>query len=185
MSGVRPRSSPAAPWLSAFPELNVRTYVAFDDRPGVWFFSLDAGNPVAVAIASRWYHLPYYRARMRIGPGAPAGSIAYHSVRTHRGAPPAVFRASYRPAGTVFNAVPGSLEYWLIERYCLYAITPRGTVLRAEIDHPPWDLQPAEAEIETNTMAAAAGIALPDRAPLVHFARRQDAVAWTPRPVAR
>ena len=185
MSGVRLRFSPAAPWLSAFPELNVRTYESDGERPGVWFYSLDAGNPVAVAVARRWYHLPYFRARMSVGPGPAAGWIAYRSVRTHRRAPPAVFRAGYHPTGTAFTAAPGSLEHWLVERYCLYAATPRGGLLRAEIDHSPWELQVAEAELETNTMATAAGIALPDRPPLLHFARRQAMVTWAPRPVAR
>jgi uncharacterized protein YqjF (DUF2071 family) len=185
MSKVRLRFSPAAPWLSAFPELNVRTYVSDGERPGVWFFSLDAGNPVAVAVARRWFHLPYFRARMSVGPGPPAGGIAYRSVRTHQGAPPAVFRAGYHPTGSPFAAAPGSLEHWLVERYCLYADTPRGQLLRGEIDHPRWALHVAEAEIEMNTMAAAAGIVLPDRPPLLHFARRQAMVAWAPRPVAR
>ena len=65
MSGVRLRATPALPWLSAFPELNVRTYVVADRKPGVWFFSLDARNPAAVAIARAWFHLPYFRARMK------------------------------------------------------------------------------------------------------------------------
>src|ERR1700687_6083754 len=64
MSGVRLRGTPAMPWLSAFPELNVRTYVRCGAKPGVWFFSLDAGNPLAVGIARAWFHLPYYRAWM-------------------------------------------------------------------------------------------------------------------------
>ena len=121
---------------------------------------------------------------MAAGPGPSAGGIAYRSVRTHRGAPPAVFRAGYHPIGAAFTAASGSLERWLVERYCLYAVTPRGRLLRGEIDHPPWELQLAEAQIETNTMATAAGITLPDRPPLLHFARRQAMVAWTPRPVA-
>src|ERR1700674_1035433 len=51
MTNVRLRGTPAVPWLSAFPELNMRTYVTYDGEPGVWFFSLDAGNSLAVAIA--------------------------------------------------------------------------------------------------------------------------------------
>jgi uncharacterized protein YqjF (DUF2071 family) len=185
MSGVRLRLTPAVPRLSAFPELNVRTYVSDGWRPGVWFFSLDAGNPLAVAVARRWYHLPYFLARMEIGPGPGVAQIVYTSTRTHRGAPPAVLRAAYRPSGPPFNALPGSLEHFLVERYCLYTVTPRGRLLRAEVDHPPWDLQIAEAEIRANTMAAASGLTLPDGPPLLHFARRQEVVAWSPRPVAR
>jgi uncharacterized protein len=65
MSGVRLRATPALPALSAFAELNVRTYVVADQKPGVWFFSLDAGSPLAVVIARAWLHLPYFRARMK------------------------------------------------------------------------------------------------------------------------
>src|SRR5271168_4463454 len=118
MSGVRLRGTPALPWLSAFPELNVRTYVVADGKPGVWFFSLDARNPAAVAIARAWFHLPYFRARMQCA--ARDGSIHYSSERTHHGASPAALRVNYRPAGEIFEAKPGSLEHFLTERYCLY-----------------------------------------------------------------
>src|SRR6266568_4326072 len=84
MSGVRLRGTPAVPWLSAFPELNVRTYVKCEGRPGVWFFSLDAGNPLAVAIARAWFHLPYFRARMRCSNRD--GWIEYDSQRARTGA---------------------------------------------------------------------------------------------------
>src|SRR6266404_10006502 len=69
MTGVRLPGTPALPWLSAFPELNVRTYVTCDGEPGVWFFSLDAGNALAVAIARAWFHLPYFRAHAPRKPG--------------------------------------------------------------------------------------------------------------------
>src|SRR5271168_3900251 len=118
MSGVRLRATPPLPWLSAFPELNVRTYVVADRKPGVWFFSLDAQNPAAVAIARAWFHLPYFRARMQCA--ARDGSIHYSSERTHHGASPAALRVNYRPAGEIFEAKPGSLEHFLTERYCLY-----------------------------------------------------------------
>jgi uncharacterized protein YqjF (DUF2071 family) len=84
----------------------------------------------------------------------------------------------YRPIGPVFQAQPGTLEYFLTERYCLYAVDKDFRAHRLEIHHLPWPLQPAEAVIEQNTMAEAAGIRLPSMAPLVHFARRQDMVAF-------
>src|ERR687892_361778 len=62
MTNVAPRGVPAIPWVSAFPELNVRTYVRIGAKPGVYFFSLDAGNPVAVAVARAMFNLPYYPA---------------------------------------------------------------------------------------------------------------------------
>ncbi len=178
MSGVRLRGTPAVPWLSAFHELNVRTYVVLGDKPGVWFFSLDAGNPLAVWIARAWFHLPYFRARMSLDEHK--GWIDYRSERTHRGAAPAHLRARYRPRGEVFSPQRGTLEHWLTERYCLYA-AGAGSLFRGEIHHPPWRLQAAEAQIECNTVAAAQGVALPESAPLLHFARRQDVLIWPPQ----
>jgi uncharacterized protein len=183
MSGVRLRGTPALPWLSAFPELNVRTYVAADAKPGVWFFSLDAGNPIVVAIAQAWFHLPYFRARMSCRERG--GWIQYRSVRTHRGAANGVLMGRYRPVGLPYAAEKGSLEHFLTERYCLYTSDGAGRVIRGEIHHAPWLLQAAGAEIETNTMAEAAGIRLPDERPLLHFAKRQDVVIWQPRRLAR
>jgi uncharacterized protein YqjF (DUF2071 family) len=182
MSGVTPRGVPALPWLSAFPELNVRTYVTVGDKPGVYFFSLDAGNPVAVAVARRCFHLPYFRARMAAE--EEGAGIRYRSERTHRGAPDAQFEGSYQPVGDALRAQPGSLEHWLTERYCLYAVDPRGQVFRGEIHHSPWPLQPAEAEIRVETMARSHGILLPGTRPLLHFARRLEVVAWAPEGVA-
>lgn len=181
MTNVRPRFTPALPGLSAFAELNVRTYVILDRKPGVWFFSLDAANPLAVAAARLWFGLPYFRASMNCE--EMGGDIRYHSERTHSGAPAAVLQASYKPTGEVFEPQPGTLEYFLTERYCLYAARPGGKIYRGEIHHPPWHLQKAEGDFAENSMAAAAGITLPNQEPLLHFARRQDMVAWAPQRV--
>jgi uncharacterized protein YqjF (DUF2071 family) len=178
MSGVRLRGTPALPWLSAFPELNVRTYVVAGGKPGVWFFSLDAQNPIAVALARAWFHLPYFRATMHCEDRA--GWIHYASERTHRGAKPCVLEAKYRPIGEVFEALPGTLEHFLIERYCLYAQASDGRIFRGEIHHPPWQLQPADAVFGQNSMTEAAGIALPSGKPLLHLVRRQSVVVWNP-----
>src|SRR5580693_1769927 len=99
MTGVRLRGTPAMPWLSSFPELNVRTYVTLGGKPGVWFFSLDAGNPLAVAIARSWFHLPYFRAQMFCEERD--GWIYYRSERTHRDVPSGLLEARYRPVGEV------------------------------------------------------------------------------------
>ncbi len=177
MSGIRLRGLPPVPGTSAFPELNVRTYVTDGTKPGVWFFSLDAANALAVAVARAWFHLPYLRARMRCE--AEGDAIVYDSERTHRGAAKGAFRGRYGPDGAPYLSSPGTLEHWLTERYCLYAESPRG-LLRGEIHHVPWPLQPAWAEIETNTIAEASGIALPDTDPLLHFVRRIDVPCWAP-----
>ena len=179
MSGVRLRGTPAIPFLSAFPELNVRTYVVAEGKPGVWFFSLDAANRIAVAAARAWFHLPYFRARMSCEERG--GWIEYRCGRAHRGAPCGVFSGRYRPTGEVFSARAGSLEHFLTERYCLYAMKERGEVLRGEIHHAPWALQPAEAEFGSNTMPEADGVYVPPAKPLLHFSHRQDVVVWNPR----
>jgi len=180
MTGVRLRGTPALPWLSAFPELNVRTYVKCEGKPGVWFFSLDAGNALAVTIARAWFHLPYFRARMRCT--SQDGWNHYDSERTHRGASAALLKCRYRPIGEVFSPRRGSLEYFLTERYCLYTTDGRGQIIRGEIHHPPWPLQRAEAELAHNSMAESLGVALASR-PLLHFARRQDVLVWAPQPL--
>jgi uncharacterized protein YqjF (DUF2071 family) len=176
MSGIRPRWLPALPWFSAFPELNVRTYVIVNHKPGVWFFSLDAANPVAVAVARRWYRLPYFHARMSCR--RQGDDIVYTSQRIHRGAPAATFVGHYRPVGEVFKAEFGSLVYWLTERYCLYAVDSRQRVYCGEINHPPWALHLAEAEIVTEAMTTPLDIQLPPIPPLLHFSLRQEVVVW-------
>jgi uncharacterized protein len=176
MTNVAPRAVPALPWISHTPELNVRTYVRVDGRPGVWFFSLDAARVVAVK-AARWlFNLPYHVASMDVA--ARGHEIACRSARP--GAAPATFTATYRPCGAAFQARPASLEHFLTERYCLYHVDRRGRPYRLEIHHPPWSLQPADAQIHESTVAAAAGVELPPVAPLLHFARRQDMVGWLP-----
>jgi uncharacterized protein YqjF (DUF2071 family) len=183
MSGVRMRGTPAMPWVSEFPELNVRTYVVADGKPGVWFFSLDAGNAIAVAVARAWFHLPYFRARMSCEERD--AWIYYRSERIHGGAPSALLEGKYRPAGQTFKAKPGALEHFLTERYCLYAAGPRAGIIRGEIHHPPWALQVAEAEFTKNTMAEAAGFSLSPHKPLLHFAKRQDVLVWQPHRIRR
>jgi len=176
MSRTGPRFARRLPWVSAFPELNVRTYVTAGGKPGVWFFSLDAANPLAVRAARRCFHLPYFDAQMNCQERG--GWIEYRSRRTHRGSAAGEFVGRYRPTGPEYRALPGTLDRWLTERYCLYAASPAGRVFRGEIHHRPWPLQPAEAEIEVNTAAAHTGIALPDVPPLLHFARYLDVIAW-------
>lgn len=181
MSRVGLRALPGLPGATTFPELNVRTYVRRDDRPGVWFFSLDAASPIAVTLARAWYHLPYFQADMHVR--ADGDVMRYSSARAHRGAPDASFDARYGPSGPVTLAAPGSLEHWLTERYCLYAGSG-DRLWRADVHHRPWPLQPAWAQISHNTMAHAAGLDLPTEAPLLHFAKRLDVRAWRPRRLA-
>jgi uncharacterized protein YqjF (DUF2071 family) len=179
MTNVAPRGVPSVPFVSAFPELNVRTYVTLHGKPGVYFFSLDAGSSLAVAAARALFGLPYYSATMQVD--EVDGAIRYHSTRDTRMEGVAEFAATYRPVGPVQPPVRGTVEYFLTERYCLYTVDSAFRAKRLDIHHRPWPLQVAEATITVNTMADAAGIRLPSIAPLLHFSRRQDMVAWPPR----
>ena len=182
MSDIAPRGLFPVPWLSAFPELNVRTYVTRHGRPGVWFFSLEAGNALAVQIARTWFHLPYFHANMKceqvLGISEVPDTLRYASNRIHRNAPPANFAAKYKPIAEPFDAQPGSLEYFLTARYCLYTSDSKGNIYRGEIHHAPWPLQLAEAEVMTNTMTHWLDITLPDVPPLLHFSRKLEVVVW-------
>ena len=179
LSHLRARWLPALPFVSEFPELNVRTYVTLGGKPGVYFFSLDAGSALAVAAARATYFLPYFRARMNIRAAAD-GTLQYNSRRTDPRGRPAELSARYRPTGPISRAKPGSLDHWLTERYCLYSIDRAARIRRAEIHHHPWPLQPADAEISANTMASAAGIQLPSTSPRLSFSSRLDVVVWAP-----
>jgi uncharacterized protein YqjF (DUF2071 family) len=180
MTNVAPRLVPALPWISAFPELNVRTYVSVEGKPGVYFFSLDAGSPAAVAAARTLLNLPYFTAKMDVRVEGD-GDVRYVSRRASQ--PIAQFTARYRGLGEPHAPSAGTLEYFLTERYCLYAIDHTRYAYRLEIHHPPWTLERGTGEIALNTMAAAADIHLPDIAPVFHFSKRQDAVCWAPERV--
>lgn len=205
MRATRPRLLPAVPRRlmpvspSTFPELNVRTYVTVPTKdgplPGVLFFSLDAASPLSVRLARAGFNLPYFDAQMRIErePGD-SGWMHYRSTRTHRGAPPARFEASYRPRPhkptqqeaqcETVGSRPGSLEHFLTERYRLFTLGRKGRGVRvAEIAHQPWPLQEAECELSVCEMTNGLGFELPSSEPVLHFADRLDVAAWLPRRV--
>jgi uncharacterized protein len=163
VKGVRLRGAPPLPLLSSFFELNCRTYVRAGDRPGIWFFSLDASSRAAVAAARRTYRLPYRHARIE------AGGDSFRAETEGGG----YFNARYHGVGMPTQAERGTLEHFLAERYCLYA--GEGEV-RAEIHHAPWPLQPAQAAVEQRGIVP---VEL-EGEPLCHFARRQDVVIWSP-----
>ncbi len=171
------RPLPDLPYLSAFPELNLRLYVEFEGRAGVWFLSLDASNAFAVWAARRFFHLPYFHARMSLE-GLPH-EINYHSVRLSdpRGIE---FSARYAPSSDPYESTPGSLEHWLTERYCLFAQSPRGELYRADVHHHPWPLQRADAELSRNDLLVPHALEVHGAPALLHFSRQIDVVLWSP-----
>jgi uncharacterized protein len=177
VAGFQLVASPPVPKLSTFPELNVRTYVTYGGRPGIWFLSLDAASRLAVAAARRFYRLPYFRARMSAEPDGQG--FAFRSERVDARGRPAAFAARYEPQGEQWTPPAGSLEAFLVERYCLYAVGAGGALLRADVHHPPWRLRRAAVGIAENTMPPP-GIALSAEPPLAHAAARQDVLVWRP-----
>ena len=178
MRNVRPVWSPPVPWLSHFHEVNVRTYVHHNGVPGVWFFSLDAANPVAVAIARSVWHLPYFHAHMTVSRGA-GGAIAYTSTRTGAGGAGCDIR--YTPTGAPAASLPGTLEHFLAERYLLYA-AKNGRLWRGQVHHTLYPLQAARVETLTDTLVAAAGFAVVGE-PLAHYAGGVDVNIYPLRPL--
>jgi len=176
INGLRPRYVPPMPVLSQFPELNVRTYVSYKGIPGVFFFSLDAANLSAVWGARMGYGLPYKHAAMSI---KPSGDKFDYSSKRLQDPKPAEFLGRYWPISAPRQREKTSLEFFLTERYCLYAIRA-GKVFRAYIHHVPWPLQDADAEIRTNIMAKAAGIDLPNVKPLLHYSKFLKVLVWWP-----
>ena len=179
MEDVAPRGLPAPPVAGAFAEVNVRTYVRHGNRPGVWFFSLDAASRVAVEGARRFFHLPYFLADMSVV--RDGDSIEYRLDRRDGRGRPASLDVRYRPTGLVKLAEPGSLDAWLTDRWRVFAPDASGRVLRTEIRHAPWPLQPAEADIRSESLAAAVGIDLPAVPPHLAYSSRLDVRGWWPR----
>lgn len=176
MEGVTRRPFPPMPWLSAFPELNVRLYVRHRDKPGVFFLSLDADNPVAVWAARTFFRLPYFWSKMQLTGDTAQG---FHYVSQRRmGTQAAKFVAQYRPTGEPFTAPKGSLEAFLVERYCLYTVDRRGRLLRGEVHHAPWPLQHADATIDAGELLATHGLNVANAAPHLLFTPGVDVVLW-------
>lgn len=182
MTGVRARWTPALPGPGAFHELNVRTYVTYQDRPGVWFYSLDAASRLAVEVARFTFRLAYFNASMSLAEGD--GEVRYHSERQDARGGAARLSCRYGSTGPAERSAAGSLESFLTDRYRLFAsdLPPREPqkLWVGEIDHDPWLLSPAWCEVEHNSMARPLGIQTPIDAAVLHLAEPVTVRAWRP-----
>lgn len=161
------------PWIVRFGELNVRTYVTYQGKPGVLFLSLDASDLFTVYMARVTYSLPYYEAKIQL---ETVDSEIHYQSRRSRGH--AVFQGRYKRVSEPFEALSGSFDHWLTERYCLYAKNRSGILCRGDIHHLPWQLQKGEAVIKECSMADIHGIKLPENSPVLHYADSIDVVIW-------
>jgi len=176
LTSVRLRGTLPLPLVSGALEVGVRTYVTADDRPGVWLFSVDVSSALAAEAGRRLFGLPLHRARMSTR--WHAGWLEYESARSDA-ARPFVLSGRFRATGPAETPEPGSLERFLAERFCLYVPARGGSLRRAEMHHAPWPLQPAEAELELNTVAPD-GLDAGVEEPLLHFVGRHDLLLWAP-----
>ena len=178
---IKVRNMPPILGARSFPDLNLRTYVRdqHTGTPGVFFFSLDASNLLAVAAAHAFFHLPCHWAEMRLEQRS-GREFSFYSRRRFS-SKPVIFKARYRGLGPdrkLAEGRPGSLEYFLLERSCLFSRNRDGQAERAILHHVPWPLEQAEAEIERNDLAASIGIQLPDQEPVLHYSRRLVVYVW-------
>jgi len=161
MRAIRPAALPPVPWFSYFLELNVRTYVVDQQgRPGVWFYSLDCNRRVAVWVARNFFHLPYEFAKMRATRAH--GAVDYHSQRCGA-AGSSDF--TYQPAGPANEARPGSLDFFLVERYRLFAARADRSLRSGRVHHSPYQLSAAKVEAWATDLFSLNGFSQPDRPP--------------------
>jgi uncharacterized protein len=184
MWGIRGTFLPPIPGTSAFHELNVRTYVHFNGVPGVWFFSLDAANRLAVWGARKFYHLPYFYAEMSLN--QTSNTISYACERRDDHGPPAGLQVTWvigdplppsSSASTDRNVCPTSLEFFLTERYCLYSEN-KGQLYRAQIHHQPWPLRNATLSNLHSTMIESLGVPTPLGHPHLRYAEEISVGIW-------
>ena len=169
-------SSTMLPWIGAsFHECNVRTYVRYRGRPGVYFFSLDAAHRFAVWGGKRFFRLPYHFARIDLRQDR---DVVHYSVQRN-GVAEARMRCVWRPGEPRPESKPGGLDHFLTERYALYTVDRRGRPMCGRILHEPWSLREAQLIDLDDGLIGAAGLPVPDTAPALYHADQLDVEAWS------
>ncbi len=174
MEGVMMRPLPDLPGISQFLELNVRIYVEYEGKPGVWFLSLDANSSLAVWFAKTFFYLPYKRAEIQFNK---VNKQTYFKSNRKENGDSSSFQVHYQKEKQVYWAKPGSLEHFLTERYCLYCQS-QGELYRVEVHHVAWPLQAAKGQIEQNSLLDQFKIETTDDPPLLMYSKGVDVVAW-------
>jgi uncharacterized protein YqjF (DUF2071 family) len=173
MQDIRPRGVPVG---LTFPELNLRTYVERDGKPGIYFFNLDADDPLGVFVAQRLFRLPYYRARMSVTRSDDGVRLRSRRAGADR---PAVFDATYSAGGPLHTPEAGTLEHFLTERYRFYTTDEGGRLYFGDIQHRPWEVAEAAATIGENYLFAVNGFEAPTGEPRLHYSPGVDVRAGT------
>jgi len=164
MSGIRPRFAPPLPCISSFHEFNVRTYVCQGERGGVWFFSLDAANRLGASLARSWFKLPYHYAKMDM---RNSGSDVSYSGKRLTGRRPACLEATASISGDAWHAAPGTLDYFLIERYRLFTAC-RNELLTLQVRHTPYPLRRVDSVECDQSLTTVMGFQVAGE-PILHY----------------
>jgi uncharacterized protein len=177
VTGMHWRGIPPIPGMDAFRELNLRTYIKQNGRGGVYFLSIECPAAYSDWIARQFFGVPYYEAQIAVF--SDGASYRFASERTQKNQPPAAFFASFQPMGDSASPVPGSLESFLVERYCLYYVHG-GAVYRGDIHHDEWLLRSAEVQLDVDTVSRAAGFELSAKPDHAAFVLRTDTLIYPP-----
>ncbi len=177
---IRARLVRALPGVGAYAQMSVRTYVTQGGKPGMYFFSHDASNALVVRAARAVMGMSFHEARVQVDHDSDGG-IRYHGARADEQSPTARFDVTCRPHGQPARLEFGSLDHFLLERYCLYAVGPGGLVRRGDFHHEPWLIQPADAYVTSLGMMSELGLGDLEQTPIVRFSQRMDLAAWLPK----
>ncbi|HJR05944.1 MAG TPA: DUF2071 domain-containing protein [Pyrinomonadaceae bacterium] len=176
MWDVRLSFTPPVPYLSDFHELNVRTYVLRDGMPGVWFFSLNTNSSMTVFGARTFYFLPYFNAQIDL---RQEDDTIHYNLRRDDAERPARFDATWKIGKDLPESEPGTLEFFLTERYCLYSASGE-SIYRARIHHKPWPLRQATLISHESDIVESDYLPKPKGKPLVHYAESLAVDVWLP-----
>ncbi|MGG2091983.1 DUF2071 domain-containing protein [Bacillus sp. S13(2024)] len=176
MDGIYHRRLPSVSLVSKFPEINVRTYVQYDGKPGVYFISLDVEDWASYTIARKWFRLPYYSAQISFQ--KEGQTFHCQSMRKEKTNTPITFNGKYVPLSEIYFAKKETLDYWLTERYCFYSTDNKSNIYCSEIHHLPWPLQKVETEIYMNTLFSPFHFDFTEIKPIYHFSKGVDSLIW-------
>ena len=185
-TNVRVRMLPQIPGVSSMPQINIRTYVRREDKPGVYFLALDTNNLPTVLMTRLTLGLPYYQAELKWSTrrDSTGTRIECHSTRLGSADRKQSLGVSFEPISVADETVDGSLDHWLVERYCLYTVH-LNRLLRVDIHHKKWKIQHATAKFYEHSLLDTylhhEERTERVRAPLLHYAREMDALMWASR----
>jgi uncharacterized protein YqjF (DUF2071 family) len=177
---LHPPMLPAMPWISHFPETNVRTYVVGPEgHRGIWFFSLDADRLMAVMGARVSYGLPYYWSAMQV---EQAGRVMHYTSQRH-GNPKAQTRINVELLDSVSEGNQDVLDHFLTARFRLYTMRA-GRLVYTQVEHPPWPLQRGRAIKSEESLIEAAGLPAPEGEVMVHYSEGVEVAVGPPKRVS-